>query len=153
MPDYTLLSTWGSEGPQASQFHYPFLMATGNSGSLFVVDVLNTRVQLWRKGKPVGSIGGWGVELGQFYRPKGVCIDTQGLVFVSDSVLGVIQTFKSTGEFNAVLGNESGTVLKWKTPLGITVDQRERLYVVEMIPNRVSVYQILRNQKSETHTP
>jgi len=91
-PGYALLTIWGSEGPRASQFHYPFLIATGNNASVFIVDVLNTRVQVWRQDKVVSSIGGWGVELGQFYRPKGVCVDKNGLVFVSDSVLGVIQT-------------------------------------------------------------
>jgi DNA-binding beta-propeller fold protein YncE len=147
--DYKLLSIWGSEGPRADQFLYPFLIATGNNASVFIVDVLNTRVQVWRQDKVVGSIGGWGVDLGQFYRPKGVCVDKKGLVFVSDSVLGVIQTFNSNGDFNAVLGTENGEVLKWKTPLGITIDSRQRLYVVEMLPNRVRVYDILSDQKLE----
>jgi hypothetical protein len=59
----------------------------------------------------------------------------------------VIQTFNSNGDFNAVLGTENGEVLKWKTPLGITIDSRQRLYVVEMLPNRVRVYDILSDQK------
>jgi hypothetical protein len=147
--DYTLLSTWGSEGPRNNQFHYPFLITTGKNSSVLIVDVLNTRVQVWRQDKAVASIGGWGVDLGQFYRPKGVCVDKKGLVFVSDSVLGVIQTFHSNGDFNAVLGTENGEVLKWKTPLGITIDSRQRLYIVEMLPNRVRVYDILSDQKLE----
>jgi len=61
----------------------------------------------------------------------------------------VIQTFNSNGDFNAVLGTENGEVLKWKTPLGITIDSRQRLYVVEMLPNRVRVYDILSDQKLE----
>lgn len=146
-PGYKLLSTWGSEGPRATQFRYPFLIATGNNSSVFIVDVLNTRVQVWKQGKAPTSIGGWGVDLGLFYRPKGVCVDKNGLVFVSDSVLGVIQTFSADGDFNAVLGTESGEVLKWETPLGITIDSRQRLYVVEMLPNRVGVYDILSDQK------
>lgn len=148
-PGDKLLSTWGSKGPRAHQFFYPFLIATGNNASVFIVDVLNTRVQVWREDKVVGSIGGWGVDLGQFYRPKGVWVDENGLVFVSDSVLGVIQTFNSNGDFNAVLGTENGEVLKWETPLGITIDNRQRLYVVEMIPNRVRVYDILSDQRLE----
>lgn len=151
--DYKLLSIWGSEGPRDNQFHYPFLITTGNNASVLIVDVLNTRVQVWKQDNPVASIGGWGVDLGQFYRPKGVCVDKNGLVFVSDSVLGVIQAFNSNGEFSAVLGNESGEVLKWKTPLGITIDNRQRLYVVEMLSNRVRVYDILSDKKVEKHTP
>ena len=151
---YKLLSTLGSEGAGANQFYYPFLLTSDNNSSIFIVDVLNTRIQVWEKDKVVRSIGGFGVDLGQFSRPKGVCVDSKGLVFVSDSVLGVIQTFNSNGDFNAVLGDEKGEVLKWKTPLGITIDDRKRLYVVEMLPNRVRVYDILSNQKlEEKYTP
>jgi DNA-binding beta-propeller fold protein YncE len=143
LPDNKPLSLWGSEGSGMQQFRYPFLMSSDNNGSVFIVDVFNTRVQQWRGNSGLSSIGEWGVDLGQLYRPKGVCVDKKGLVFVSDSVLGVIQMFSSDGDFKAVLGTEEGEVLKWKTPMGITVDSRQRLYVVEMIPNRVRVYQLL----------
>ena len=49
-------------------------------------------------------------------------------------------------DFKAVLGTEKGEVLKWKTPMGIAVDKQQRLYVVEMIPNRVRVYEMLPDQ-------
>ena len=146
LPDHRLLSVWGSEGSDMQQFRYPFLMDSDNNGAVFIVDVFNTRVQQWREHSGLRSIGEWGVDLGQLYRPKGVCLDENGLVFVSDSVLGVIQLFYSDGSFKAVLGTEKGEVLKWKTPMGITVDKQQRLYVVEMIPNRVRVYEILSDQ-------
>jgi DNA-binding beta-propeller fold protein YncE len=143
LTDYKLLSVWGSEGSGMQQFRYPFLMDSNNDGAVFVVDVFNTRIQQWQGDRGLKSIGEWGVDLGQLYRPKGVCVDTKGLVFVSDSVLGVIQVFNRNGNFKAVLGTEKGEVFKWKTPVGITVDNQQRLYVVEMLSNRVRVYQIL----------
>ena len=33
--------------------------------------------------------------------------------------------------------------MKWKTPVGITIDDHQKLYVVEMLSNRVRVYEIL----------
>jgi hypothetical protein len=33
--------------------------------------------------------------------------------------------------------------LQWNAPVGITIDDRQRLYVVEMLANRVQVYQII----------
>jgi len=153
-PGDRLIATWGSEGPRSNQFHYPFLMTAGKDGSAFIVDVLNTRVQVWRDGKPRESIGSWGVDLGQFYRPKGVSLDNTGMVFVSDSVLGVIQTFTLQGECKAVLGTENGEVITWETPLGITIDSRQRLYVVEMLKNRIRVYDILNDKILEKqYTP
>jgi DNA-binding beta-propeller fold protein YncE len=143
LSDYTMLRVWGSEGSELQQFRYPFLMDSNNDGAVFIVDVLNTRVQQWQGDSGLKSIGEWGVDLGQLYRPKGVCVDKNGFIFVSDSVLGVIQMYGSDGNFKAVLGTQKGEVLKWKTPVGITVDNQQRLYVVEMLPNRVRVYRIL----------
>jgi len=144
LADWKLLSRWGSEGEDRDQFTYPFFIAAGKDSSVFIVDVINTRVQVWSpKGEPVSTVGSWGVEPGQLYRPKGVCTDKDNTVYVSDSYLGVIQAFNRYGNFKGIVGTEDGRVLKLKTPVGITVDGRQRLYVVEMIENRVSVYELL----------
>ena len=108
------------------------------------MDVINTRVQVLNPdGLFVTFIGGWGVEKGEFFRPKGVAIDQNNRVYVSDSYLGVIQIFDSEGEFYAVVSDPAkGTVKKFKTPTGLFIDNNNRLYVVEMFANRVSVYRI-----------
>jgi tripartite motif-containing protein 71 len=141
--DYTFVARWGSKGKFSSQFNHPFFAAIADDSSLLVTDVLNTRVQVWSpQGKSVGTIGDWGVDLGQLYRPKGVCSDRASRIYIADSYLGVIQTFNRSGHFKSVVGSRDGTVTKWKTPAGITIDDRQRLYVVEMLANRVSVYQL-----------
>jgi len=63
-------------------------------------------------------------------------------VFVSDSYLGVIQVFDGEGRFLFVLGDEKGNVKKFKTPTGIFIDKKQRLYVVEMLADRVRVMQL-----------
>jgi DNA-binding beta-propeller fold protein YncE len=142
--DFRLLETWGTEGDGRRQFRYPFFITVGKDTSVLVVDVLNTRVQVWSpQGEVVSTIGDWGVDLGQLYRPKGVCVDKDNNIFVSDSYVGAIQVFNRYGHFKSVLGTEQGDVLKWKTPVGITIDDRQRLYVVEMLANRVRAYEIL----------
>lgn len=139
-----LTKTYGSPGTDKGAFRYPFLMALDKQGKLYIVDVINTRVQvLDPEGKFVTVIGGWGVEKGEFFRPKGVAIDKAGSVYVSDSYLGVIQVFDASGSFYAALGDpKMGKVKKFKTPAGLFIDHRNRLYVVEMLANKVSVYQI-----------
>ena len=139
-----LLESWGSEGEGMQQLRNPFLIALAQDTSLLVVDVLNTRVQVWSpQGQAVNSIGDYGVDLGQLYRPKGVCTDKDNVIFVSDSYVGAIQRFNRYGHFQSVLGDETGKVKIWKTPVGITIDSKQRLYVVEMLLNRVGVYQLL----------
>lgn len=143
LDDFSLQSRWGSEGEGQQNLRYPFFIAVGKDTSVFVVDVLNTRVQVWSpQGEVVSTIGDWGVDLGQLYRPKGVCTDKDNRVYVSDSYLGVIQVFNRYGNFKSILGTEAGEVMRWKTPVGITIDDRHRLYVVEMLSSRVRVYEI-----------
>lgn len=140
-----LTKTYGGPGTDKGTFRYPFLMALDSQKKLYIVDVINTRVQvLDPDGKLVTVIGGWGVEKGEFFRPKGIAIDKDGRVYVSDSYMGVIQVFDADGAFYAALGDpKNGKVKKFKTPIGLFVDHRNRLYVVEMLANKVSVYQIL----------
>lgn len=143
---FVFLESWGKEGEGRQEFRYPFFITVARDTAVLVVDVLNTRVQAWDpKGRTVSTIGEWGVDVSQLYRPKGVCVDKDNRVFVSDSYLGAIQVFNRYGSFLSVLGDETGKIIKWTAPVGLTVDDRQRLYVVDMLANRVCVYQILNN--------
>lgn len=144
LKNFKLIDAWGTKGEGIQMFNHPFMLALGKDTSILVVDVLNTRVQMWSpNGKAISSIGEWGVELGQLYRPKGVCVDEQNNIYIGDSYLGVLQVFNRYGHFQSVVGNEDGKIIKWKTPVGISIDSDQRLYVVEMITNRVKVYKII----------
>jgi hypothetical protein len=50
--------------------------------------------------------------------------------------------FDGQGRFLWVLGDESGTVIKFKTPTGIFIDKNRKLYGVEMLADRVRVLQL-----------
>lgn len=144
LADGRQLATYGGPGADKRGFRYPFMITQDREKYLYIVDVINTRVQVLNpEGLFVTYVGGWGVEKGQFYRPKGVASAPDGHIFVSDSYMGVIQVFSPAGDFYAVLGDPAqGAVKKFKTPAGIFIDGRNRLYVVEMLAQKVSVYQI-----------
>ena len=139
-----LINTYGGPGSEKRAFRYPFLVALDKAQYLYIVDVINTRVQVLNpEGLFVNFIGAWGVEKGEFFRPKGVALDKKDRIYVSDSYIGVIQVFDATGEFYAAIGEAAeGRVKKFKTPVGIFLDHRDRLYVVEMFANKVSVYHL-----------
>jgi hypothetical protein len=61
--------------------------------------------------------------------------------------MGVIQVFETNGEFHSAIGNGAGKVKKFKTPTGIFIDHNNRLYVVEMFAEKVSVYEIEGNDE------
>jgi DNA-binding beta-propeller fold protein YncE len=129
---------WGSPGQAERQFRFPFLLDVSPQGYVFVVEPINTRVQVLNpEGKFVGFVGGWGVKPGQLFRPKGVAICADR-VFVTDSYLGNVQVFDERGDFLGLLADAAGKPLKLVTPTGITSDpERKRLYVVELKANRV----------------
>ncbi len=136
--------TYGTPGSEKLNFRYPFQIALDAEYYLYVVDVINTRVQVLNpEGLFVAYVGGWGVDVGEFFRPKGIAVAPDGKIFVSDSYTGVIQIFDEDGNFVSVVGQaDQSAIRRFKTPTGLWVDTRNRLYVVEMLANRVSVYQL-----------
>lgn len=135
-----VLKVLGTMGMEKEEFRFPFLMDIDSAGNIYIVEVINTRVQAFDPdGGYLASIGTWGVDTGEFYRPKGVAVDGSGRVLVSDSYLGVIQVFDRQGRLLSIIGDEKGAVKKFKTPTGIFVDKKQRLYVVEMLADRVQV--------------
>jgi DNA-binding beta-propeller fold protein YncE len=132
-------SIWGGPGQGERQFRFPFLMDISSQGYLFIVEPINTRVQVINQnGKFVNFIGGWGVKAGQLFRPKGIAV-YEDKVFVTDSYLGSTQVFNTRGDFLGVLADAAGVPMKFTTPTGITIDKkRKRLYIVELKANRIS---------------
>jgi len=137
------LKIMGTMGMEKEEFRFPFLIDIDSKGNIYIVEVINTRVQVFDPdGSFISTIGDWGVEKGEFYRPKGVAVDGTGRVLVSDSYLGVIQAFDQEGRLLAIIGDEKGSVKKFKTPTGIFIDKKQRLYVVEMLADRVQIMEL-----------
>lgn len=128
-------------------FRWPFSLALDRNGTVYLVDVINTVVRSllpqenWRFGV---QYGGWGVTRGKLFRPKGVAVDRHGLVYVSDSYLGVIQVFHPDGRFHSLLGNAQGLAYRFQTPVRLSFDGRGHLLVVEMLANQVRLFEVVR---------
>lgn len=139
--DGKLLSQWGGEGMMRGEFRYPATIAIGADHRVYVVDVLNTRVQVRDDHGQIFQVGEWGVLPGQLFRPKGVALDNKGRVYVSDSYLDVVQVFSSAYKFLHVLSID-GKARSFTTPAGMFIDSDNHLYVTEMLKNRVSVFEL-----------
>jgi DNA-binding beta-propeller fold protein YncE len=135
---------WGKFGEGPGEFRYPGMLAINEYNEIFVVDVLNTRVQKFDPfGKFIADIGSWGVLPGKLFRPKGVAVDKNNRVFISDSYMGVVQVFSDLGHFIGVIC-EDNINRSFVTPVGIVIDDKhERLQVVEMRANKISVLKLL----------
>lgn len=138
------ISKFGQMGfMMADYFRYPYRIDLDSEGNYYVLEVINTRVQVFdeRSGFKL-TLGEWGLDKGQFFRPQGLCIDSKDRVFISDNYTGIIQVLSKENAFIAVLGDEAGEILKLDTPSGMYVDENNRLYVVQMLKHTVSVYQL-----------
>jgi len=137
----SILWSRGVMGRNPGEFRFPFMMERDGEGNIYVVEVINTRVQvLDPKGNFSHFIGEWGIEPGQLFRPKGVAVSDNDEVFISDSYLGVIQVFDREGRFTGIVGDEHGNLKIFITPVGMTLSG-DRLFVVEMFKNRITVLQ------------
>jgi len=140
-PKGEFLHKWGGNGTNQGEFRYPATISELKDGRIAVVDVLNSRVQVFDVDGNVSMVvGEWGVLPGQLIRPKGVAIDTKGNFYISDSYMNLVQSFSEIGQFVSVLGKK-GQPYKMVTPVGMTIDNN-KLYIVEMRKHKVSVYQL-----------
>lgn len=133
---------WGRFGEGHGEFRYPGIMAQNEYNEIFVVDVLNTRVQKFEPfGKFIAAVGSWGMLQGELFRPKGVAIDRKNRVFITDSYTGAVQAFTDMGSFVGVLC-ENDKKKVFRTPVGIFIDRNDRLLVVEMRANKITVMKL-----------
>jgi DNA-binding beta-propeller fold protein YncE len=137
--DGNMLWSKGIMGRNREEFRFPFMLDLDRDGNIYVVEVINTRVQVLAPGGAhLRFIGDWGIEPGQLFRPKGVAVSPENEVFVTDSYLGVIQVFSREGKLLGAVGDATGKLAKFTTPVGIAV-AGNRLYIIEMWNDRLLV--------------
>ncbi len=135
--------SWGNYGELLGEFMFPGMLATDQETDLYVVDILNGRIQIFNpQGKMPRQIGKWGILPSNLFRPKGIAINNQSSIYVSDSYTGTIQAFDKHGNYIGILGKTKSDFLKLTTPVGMAFDTKGRLYVVQMTLNKVSIFKI-----------
>lgn len=136
------VKTIGTFGENRLEFWYPYSIIAGSEGTLFVSEVLGTRVQ--KINPPAdfnGFIGGWGVKAGDFYRPTGIALYNNQHLFVADGYTGLIQVMSKGGDFEGVLLNNKGEKLKFGSPTHIRFFENT-LGVVDAWEKKVYIYKI-----------
>jgi len=139
-PSFEPILAVGNWGPEGGNLNSPYLVAM-RSGKILVADMMNGRlVCLNGQGKYQGSLGERGVREGQFVRPKGSAIASDGRVFVSDSTLGVVQVFDAEFRYQGTVGSK-GRPHEFEHPVGLALRQ-DLLAVVEQKSGRVSLMRL-----------
>jgi sugar lactone lactonase YvrE len=142
------LKCWGGFGSQEGEFRYPFMMSTDQDDYLYVVDVLNGRVQIFNhRGRSFGSVARFGVTENSLLRPNGITLGQDEQMLISDAYTGRILQFRGRS-FTGLIADESGKTLIFEQPVGIARWQ-DRLYVVEMGTDRVRVMKLTSSMSDE----
>ena len=135
--------TMGQKGRSLGQFEYPFMICIGTEDYIYISEAMGARLhRISPQDEWSGIMGSWGVELGKLYRPKGIAADADGLIYVSDSTLQVIQVFDPWGRIKGVLCGPNGQPLQFQHPMGMCFDNQQRLLVTELDANRIAIVEL-----------
>ncbi|RDH83797.1 MAG: hypothetical protein DIZ80_06570 [endosymbiont of Galathealinum brachiosum] len=149
--DGKTLRCWGKKGDAEGQFNFPYQLVADSQGYVFVVDVLNSRIQAFSsRGKHFMNTGSFGVNIpGSLFRPNGLVLTKDNYLMVSDAYLGRISVFKN-GKPLGLLTNESGKHLVFKSPTSLTLN-KSRIYVTDTLNNSIDVFNVSTNNKKTTN--
>lgn len=128
----------GGERVSANRgFNMPGGITTDEYGNIYIVDILNARVQKFSSdGMYLSTYGNPDNTSGPLKRPKDVAVDRRGNVYVSDGLQSAISVFSAEGKYlgfigRTIQGDKSPKSL-FKAISGIGI-KGDKLYVVDRV--------------------
>ena len=102
---------------------------------LYIVDQSNSCVQkITKSGQFISKFGTYGSGAGQLNTPRGICLDQNGRIFVSEYGGNRVSAFESDGSFAYQITSNLSN------PWGLTFDPSGNLHVCNYSSNYVSVF-------------
>ena len=128
-------------------------MALDKTGNVYVADEWLNRISIFTKdGEWIGKWGTEGNGNGEINKPSGMVFDTDDNMIMVDSQNNRIQKLTKNGEFISSFGTRGSGNGEFNLPWGIererdfwgpvavTVDEENRVFVVESCRNRIQVF-------------
>lgn len=133
----------GERGEKQGQLNFPTNIFIRHR-KLYVSDTGNFRVQIFDlDGKFLSTFGKIGDGLGQFARPKGIGVDSEGHIYAVDSAFDNFQIFNEDGQLLLFVGSKGTAPGTFWLPAGLHVDADDRIYIADQYNHRVQIFQYL----------
>lgn len=137
-------TSFGKQGEGEGEFSFPTSLAFGPQGDLYVVDQLNSRVQIFTPdGEYVDQLGDLGVSFGNFVRPKDVAVDEVGFIYITDNAFNNVQLFDVDLSLLTFVGEGGTGPGRFNGASGVAVRGQE-FAVVDQLGRRVQVFRFLK---------
>ena len=81
--------------------------------------------------------------MGEFSHPKGVGIDSEGNIYVTDAIFDAIQVFDKTGTLLLFLGEAGQGPGQFWIPTELFIDRTDRIFVADSYNQRVQVLRFI----------
>jgi DNA-binding beta-propeller fold protein YncE len=139
------LRTIGTRGGDPGNFNVPANLAVSNDGRLWVVDMLNFRVQIFDPdGQLVGMFGSIGAgRPGTFDKAKSISFDAFGNIYVVDSHIACVQLFNTKFQPLMAFGGRGKEPGYFLMPTAIAIDSRNHIFVADFGAGRVNEYVLI----------
>ena len=127
---------FGLRGTNPGQFFHPRgITVHSATGCVYVSDMKNNRIQIFRQESPLpkyqGHFGGSGKTPGLFNLPAGLCFNQRDQLLICDDHNCRIQVFDPEGKFLHTLGTTSGEKGLLCSPIGVSCDTHGRYVLTE----------------------
>ena len=131
-----------STGSGQCQFYNPYGIAL-RGDYMFIADMSNNRIQKIRatgNHEFLSQFGKGGSGDGEFKDPRGICLDPEGRIFVSDYSNNRVQVLEPEGTFAYKIPQDNSDKAKVTGPWGLTFDPTGNLHVVSYGTNTIKVF-------------
>jgi DNA-binding beta-propeller fold protein YncE len=100
-------------------------------------------------GNFISTFGKAGDGPGYFARPKGIAVDSDGHVWVADTVQDRVQVFDPDGHLLIYLGGHGMLPGQFNAVQGLTIDKKNRVFTSEQYPGRVQAFRYITNDEAK----
>jgi len=140
----------GKLGTGKAEFHEPCDVAVDKDGNIFVADTFYTMDPNnglpWGRVEKLDAGGSFKAEFGKvdapvanLFGPRGIAVDPQGRVWLSDTGNGRLLVYDNGGKFLKEIGHRGDKALEFNEPFGLASDKDGNVYVADRLNFRIQV--------------